>query len=120
MTIGRNQLNWLPLGFARKRLGPVKLVPLSEEQRKDFDVQHYEDNEENVDCTGTRIHWMFARRIAHDLASVDDQFRDLPTDTYESIRRCFRRVRNCLLRDVVPLERRINYSEDQCVNFCGQ
>ncbi|KAH7726598.1 PAN domain containing protein [Aphelenchoides avenae] len=103
MTIGRNHLNWLPLGFARKRLGPVKLVPLSEEQRKDFDVQHYEDNEENVDCT----------------ANVDDQFRDLPNDTYESIRRCFRRVRNCLLRDVVPLERRINYSEDQCVNFCG-
>lgn len=66
MAIGRNHLNWLPLGFARKRLGPVKLVPISEDQRKEFDVEHYDDNEENVDCTGALacIKLWLARRFS--------------------------------------------------------
>uniref|UniRef100_A0A915DWA0 Apple domain-containing protein n=1 Tax=Ditylenchus dipsaci TaxID=166011 RepID=A0A915DWA0_9BILA len=45
---------------------------------------------------------------------------DLSATLVPAVKACFKRVRNCLLHDISPLERRINFNEEQCINFCGQ
>lgn len=54
------------------------------------------------------------------LVDEQDEFTDLRLETRQIARKCFKRAANCLLHDTVPLERRISYSEEQCINFCGR
>ncbi|CAD5206403.1 unnamed protein product [Bursaphelenchus okinawaensis] len=97
-------LNWVPIGLGPpKRLGAVKLVPITTKTDNiEVEVLHDDTKQE--------------------LCKIDDQvddFQDIRDSHRDYVKKCFRRVKNCLLMDAVPLERRINYKEDQCINFCG-
>ncbi|CAD5209155.1 unnamed protein product [Bursaphelenchus xylophilus] len=98
-------LNWVPIGLGPpRRLGAAKLVPVTTKTDSiELEVLQSDDTK-------------------HELCKVDtseDLYEDLKDLHREFIKKCFRRVKNCLLMDAVPLERRINYKEDQCINFCG-
>lgn len=41
------------------------------------------------------------------LIDLNDEFADLRLETRQIARKCFRRAVNCILHEVVPLERRI-------------
>ncbi|KAI6234415.1 PAN domain containing protein [Aphelenchoides fujianensis] len=104
-----DQLNWTPIGLAApKRLGAVKLVPAdANEENTQVEVEAFDDHDAQRDD-----------QICH--PDLQDDFSDLKAEDRPHIRRCFRRARNCLLNEAaLPLERRVGYSEEQCVNFCG-
>ncbi|KAI6222006.1 PAN domain containing protein [Aphelenchoides besseyi] len=102
-----DQLHWSPFGLtAPKRLGAVKLVPAEKDKEMDLQVEPFDDVDAQRDD-----------QLCH--VDLDDEFSDLNPDDRPNIRRCFKRARNCLLNSALPLERRVGYSEEQCVNFCG-
>jgi hypothetical protein len=45
--------------------------------------------------------------------NAQDEFADLRLETRQIARKCFKRAVNCLLYEIVPLERRISYTEEQ-------
>jgi hypothetical protein len=49
----------------------------------------------------------FSVKIRTNLVDLQDDFSDLRLETRKIARKCFRRASNCLLHEIVPLERRI-------------
>ncbi|KAI6179513.1 PAN domain containing protein [Aphelenchoides besseyi] len=107
LKMHNDQLHWSPIGLAApKRLGAVKLVPAEKDKEMDLQVEPFDDVDAQRDD-----------QLCH--VDMDDEFSDLNPDDRPNIRRCFKRARNCLLNSALPLERRVGYTEEQCVNFCG-
>lgn len=48
------------------------------------------------------------------------QLYDLSTTIASAVRACFRRISKCLLKGVKPMDRRVDFNEEQCLNFCGR
>lgn len=48
------------------------------------------------------------------------QLYDLSFGIASAVRTCFRRVRSCILKNVKSINRRVDFNEEQCINFCGQ
>ncbi|KAI1728689.1 hypothetical protein DdX_00887 [Ditylenchus destructor] len=130
MAMFGDHLNWRPLGTGPRKFGAAKLIPLAEfEGNPELNQNGLEEENKFGDksATGTE------RRI--DIESYDDfssngsskclredpmHLDDLSPALIPAVKACFMRTRECLLHEVTPLERRINFNEEQCINFCGQ